>query len=244
MQMGQSVVCIAVLMAAGSVLAQDAPRPQAPQWVREALAPVEDKAGLPRVLLIGDSISMGYTVPVRELLAEKANVHRPPMNCMSTDFGIEMLDAWLGESHWDVIHFNWGLHDLKYVDEAGAVVAVDKGKPLIPVEEYERNLDQLVQRLKKTNAKLIFATTTPVPDGSAGRVPGDEIRYNQAALRVMKKHGVAVNDLHTLAADKLSEIQLPHNVHFTPEGSRVLAKRVAEVIEKFLPPATERQHGS
>ena len=49
-----------------------------------ALAPIVDVAGLPRVLLIGDSISIGYTLPVREALKGKANVHRPAGNCSST----------------------------------------------------------------------------------------------------------------------------------------------------------------
>jgi hypothetical protein len=68
-------------------------------------------AGLPRVLLIGDSISMGYTLDVRELLKGKANVHRIPTNGGPTTNGLKNIKAWLGDSKWDVIHFNWGLHD-------------------------------------------------------------------------------------------------------------------------------------
>jgi len=70
------------------------------------------KAGLPRVLLIGDSVSVGYTLAVRKELEGKANVHRPPSNCGSTKIGMRDLDKWLGVGKWDVIHFNWGLHDL------------------------------------------------------------------------------------------------------------------------------------
>ena len=109
-----------------------------------AMAPVEDAANLPRVLLIGDSISIGYTAAVRELLKGKANVHRPPTNCASTLVGLKSLEAWLGDKKWDVIHFNWGLHDLKYIDEKGALIAVDKGKQQVPLDEYEKNLRQLV----------------------------------------------------------------------------------------------------
>ena len=57
---------------------------------------------------------MGYTLPVRELLKGKANVHRIPENGSSTDTGVRKLKDWLGEGKWDVIHFNWGLHDLKH----------------------------------------------------------------------------------------------------------------------------------
>src|SRR5689334_21790630 len=82
--------------------------PQSP-----AFAPVTDEPGLPRILLIGDSISIGYTVTVRTMLAGKANVHRIPENGADTANGLKKLDAWLGDARWDVIHFNWGLHDLK-----------------------------------------------------------------------------------------------------------------------------------
>ncbi len=84
-------------------------RPKAARKRRKpnpAMAAVEDVAGLPRVLLIGDSISIGYTVPVRKLLEGKANVHRPRTNCGPTTRGVQAIDEWLGDGKWDVIHFN------------------------------------------------------------------------------------------------------------------------------------------
>src|SRR3954449_12259411 len=125
--------------------------PQSP-----AFAPVVDNPELPRVLLIGDSISIGYTVPVRKALAGRANVHRIPENGADTVNGLKKIDSWLGDSRWDVIHFNWGLHDLK--------VTADGGRQ-VPLETYERNLKALVARLQTTGARLIWATTTPVPEG-------------------------------------------------------------------------------
>src|SRR5262245_48216310 len=99
-----------------------------------AMEAVEDVAGLPRVLIIGDSISIGYTVPTREALKGVANVHRPQTNCGPTTRGVENLDKWLGDGKWDVIHFNFGLHDLKYIDDAGKNVAPDKGHQMVPPE--------------------------------------------------------------------------------------------------------------
>src|SRR5690349_10564102 len=87
------------------------------QFVAAALAqapakptptPIPDKPGLPRVFIIGDSISMGYTAPVRELLMDKANVHRIPANGGPTIRTLENIEKWLGDGKWDVIHFNWG----------------------------------------------------------------------------------------------------------------------------------------
>jgi len=230
---GILALCVAVLVAQAP--GADAGKAKAKAKGPEpALVQIEDVPGLPRVLLIGDSISIGYTPPVRELLNGKANVHRPPVNCASTLVGLKSLEAWLGDKKWDVIHFNWGLHDLKYIDEKGALVAVDKGKQQVPLDEYERNLRQLVQQLKKTGAKLIWCATTPVPEGAAGRVPGDEVKYNEAAASVMKDNGVEISDLHAFAASKLRDIQHPKNVHFTTEGSRRLAEVVAAKIEKVL----------
>jgi len=190
-------------------------------------ASVADVPGLPRVLIIGDSISIGYTPFVREMLQGAANVHRIPVNGGPTIRGVSSIDEWLGDGKWDVIHFNFGLHDLRFMEN---------GKHQVPLEDYEKNLDLLVTRMKKTGARLIFATTTPVPEGKVNppRVPSDVVKYNEAALRVMKKHGVAVNDLYAAVLPRLSELQQPVNVHFKPEGSKFLAEKVADAIRAAI----------
>lgn len=197
------------------------------QNANPALVPIKDRPGLPRVLLIGDSISIGYTLPVREMLKDVANVHRIPTNGGPTPKGIESIDAWLGKEKWDVVHFNWGLHDLKYMFD---------DRPQVDIGQYERNLFRLAGRLKQTGAKLIWATTTPVPNERVRpkRVPGDVARYNDAAGRVMAKHGIAINDLYHFANPKLARIQQEDNVHFHAEGSRLLGEQVAAAIRAAL----------
>ena len=199
-----------------------------------AYVPTQDVAGLPRVLIIGDSISIGYQPALREALAGKANVHRPAANCGPTMRGVEQIEQWLGDGKWDVIHFNFGLHDVRHFDDAGKATDADKGHRQVSDVDYEKNLDMLVNRMKKTGAKLIFALTTPVPDGSPGRIKGDEVKYNEIARRVMQRHGVAIDDLYSFALPRLAEIQLPANVHFKPEGSKMLAEQVASSILKAL----------
>ena len=203
-----------------------------------AFAPVADVAGLPRVLLLGDSISIGYTVPVRERLAGRANVHRPPENCGDTARGVTSLDKWLGAGRWDVIHFNFGLHDLKYLDAKNALALPPAGKQVASPEVYERNLRAIVGRLKQTGAKLIFATTTPVPAGADGRIEADVARYNAVAARVMKELGVAIDDLYAFVRPRQGDIQRPANVHFTDAGSGQLAEAVVASILPLLPPAS------
>lgn len=198
------------------------------QDYRQPVPPVEDNPALPRVLLIGDSISIGYSIPVRNLLAGKANVHRIPGNGGPSGNGVFLIDSWLGEKRWDVIHFNFGLHDLKRLAD---------GNPQVGSEAYGRYLRLIVERMKKTGARLIWASTTPVPEGkvSPPRVPADVLVYNGIALRVMKENGVAVNDLYAFAVSRLKGIQEPVNVHFTPAGSVTLAAQVAKAIEEQLP---------
>lgn len=199
-----------------------------------AFEPTVDVPGLPRVLLIGDSISIGYHLAVRDELKGIANVHRPATNCGPTTRGVQSIDSWLGDGKWDVIHFNFGLHDLKYVDEQGKNAQPDKGQPQVSLADYEKNLETLVARMKKTGAKVIFATTTPVPEGSPARKLDDQKKYNEAAVAVMQRHDVAIDDLHAFALPKLAEIQLPANVHFKPAGSKVLGGQVAAEIKRVL----------
>ncbi len=198
--------------------------------------PPADTPAMPRVLLIGDSISIGYTKPTRQLLAGKAEVHRVPGNAGHTGMGLAGLPKWLDEKHgkWDVIHFNWGLWDLCYRNPQSKVQGHrDKvnGKLTHTPEQYAANLEQIVTRLEQTGAKLIFATTTPVPKGEAGRKVGDDAKYNAVALDVMKRHGVRINDLHAVMSPHMKQHQVgPGNVHFTPEGSKLLAEHVAAGI--------------
>ncbi len=225
----------ALLPAAGAAPSKYASFQPLDPALKPALAEVADAPGLPRVLLLGDSISISYTLQVRARLAGRANVHRPAENCGSTGYGLEQLDTWLGAGPWAVIHFNFGLHDLKYLDAAGNYVTPDRGTQLVPPAEYERNLRELVRRLQRTGARLIFATTTPVPAGTAGRVEGGELVYNEIAARVMRETGVAVDDLHAWVRPRQAAIQLPHNVHFSPAGADELAGVVAASIQAALP---------
>ena len=180
---------------------------------------VQDDPKLPRVLLIGDSISRGYTQAVRKVMAGKANVHRAPENCGPTANGVKKIDIWLGDGKWDVIHFNFGIHDRK-----------------TPAADYEQRLEALIARMKQTGAKLIFATTTPVPPDTKD---GPEIvaqiaEKNEIATRVMQKHGVLINDLHAFLSPQLAGIANPQDVHFNAKGYELMGQQVAKSVEAAL----------
>jgi len=176
---------------------------------------VQDDPKLPRVLLIGDSVSRGYTQAVRKALAGKANVHRAPANCGPTATGLKKIDVWLGDGKWDVIHFNFGIHDRA-----------------TPISDYTQRLEQLIERMKKTGAKLIWASTTPIPDNPAhNQTAASIVERNQAAAVLMKKHGIATDDLFAAITPHLAEMQNPNDVHFNPKGYDFLGEAVAKAIE-------------
>lgn len=216
-------------LAMATVTSGQRPRPFDP--------PKEIDPKLPNVLLIGDSISIGYMLDVRKQLNGQANVFRPPTNCGPTTRGIESIDAWIGDRKWDVIHWNHGLHDLKYLGPNGENLADPKlptSRPQVPLEQYKANLKKLAERIKRTGAKVIWCETTPVPKGAKGRVVGDSKIYNEAAAEVMKEvGGISINPLYDFAIEN-SKMQREANVHYTPEGSAKLAEQVSNTVRKAL----------
>lgn len=189
----------------------------------------------PRVLIIGDSISIGYTPFVRKNLEGIAIVEHNPGNAQHTGTGLEQIETWIGDTNWDIIQFNWGLWDLCYRHPDSKVYGNrDKinGTITYSVEEYTTNLETLVKQIKaKSNAKLIFITTSYVPKKEAGRYTNDAKKYNIAAKKVMKKYGVAVNDIYQESKEihKTYGIGI-HDVHYTEQGYM----KLGEKISKFL----------
>ncbi|MBI1389165.1 MAG: SGNH/GDSL hydrolase family protein [bacterium] len=233
MKSGWMIPPLALALFAALLASCASPSPQKEEAKKEpgledlAFARVVHDSRLPKVLLIGDSISIGYTYPVREYLKGKANVYRIPENGGPTTRGLEKFDEWVSCECWDVIHFNWGLHDLKIMED---------GTHQVEPDEYRDNLIRLVEKLKASKAVLIWASTTPVPEGklSPPREPGEEMLYNDIAERIMHDNGIIIDDLHAAVAPRLAEFQVPSNVHFTREGYYFLGRQVADSIERVL----------
>ena len=188
------------------------------EGIPNAWAFVKDDPRLPRVLLIGDSVSRGYTMAVRKVLAGRANVHRAPENCGGTANALKKLDMWLGDGKWDLIHFNFGIHDRA-----------------TPAAQYEERLEKIVARLRKTGAKLVWASTTPIPrDEATKQTPESIVERNTVAAGVMQRHGIAVDDLFTFITPHLATAQNPNDVHFNAKGYDLLGSQVARSILESL----------
>ncbi|MFY0653186.1 MAG: SGNH/GDSL hydrolase family protein [Cyclobacteriaceae bacterium] len=200
---------------------------------------------LPNVLVIGDSIAGGYFSIVEEELKGKALLFKPVVinekgdstSCEGTTMGVKYIDEWIGDTKWDVIHFNFGLHDIKHIDPETGKNSKNLNHPhQASPRQYGHNLEKIVSKLKASGAKLIFATTTPYPDklGRQMRSPGMPKVYNEVALKVMNKNNIPINDLYTYVLPRMAELQKPENVHFLQKGSRELGRQVANSIEKTL----------
>jgi len=191
-------------------------------------ATVVDDPALPRVLLIGDSISIGYTPEVRRLLAGQANVHRIAANAGPTQRGLENIQAWLGAGGWDVIHFNWGIWDTHVFAD---------GRIRTSLDEYKANLNRLADVMQASGAKLIWATTTPYRRKQHGDLlirEEDNVRYMKAGRQVMAARGVMIDDLYKAVMPRLDELLVEDGVHFTKKGYRFMGELAAASITKAL----------
>lgn len=186
---------------------------------------VADRQKYPNVLLIGDSISLYYTDPVRRFLRDKADVFHTPMSPGKVETLFSSLDDFLRWKRWDIIHFNTGLHDFAH----------RQGTPE-EIEKYQRNLEIVIGKLTRTGAKLIWASTTPVPKNAPGTSNDLAIKYNRAAAEVMKRYRIPIDDLYSAMKPHHERYWLhPNNVHFNTEGSAFLGRYVARSILKQLP---------
>jgi len=208
---------------------------------------VENNSLLPNVLIYGDSISIGYTAQIQKNLKGKANIYRIYTNGGDSKSFIpkmtkmhEVMRNKKNKGHWtfdwNIIHFNIGLHDLKYI--AGKKLDIKNGKQVTSINVYAQNLQKILAYLKELapKAKIVFATTTPVPEGGQGRVAGDAARYNAAALKVMKNHPeIAINDLFNFTKHNHEKWWIkPADVHYNTVGQNAQGDEVSKIILKLL----------
>ena len=189
-------------------------------------------ADLPRVMIFGDELFAPAAADIAKTFKGKAvvvHVKIPDDLPPTTASALAAFDRIVGKEKWDVIHFSFGLGDLVHRAPGMKSFRVMSkragGIPTTSADEYEKNLDALVQKLAKTGARLVWASTPPITSASREFfVPGNEVAYNQRAAAVMARHGVPVNDLHAFLSEQLKPLKaripdvfaLPKSIPFHP----------------------------
>jgi len=214
-------------------------------------------ASLPNVLVLGDSISIGYTPFLRKRLTGIANVHRPSGNCSSSQHFLRDrggMRYWVGTNRWDVIVVNCGIWDFCYMKgdpfrtdhywgpdaELKALPPLRRGTAIrargfharTSLPEYVENLKKIIGYLKSTGATVLFALTTPVPSYQNDDRCGLARAYNEMAESVCAGLGVRTADLYAVG-ERLYDHQ-PDEVHYDDAGNDALAAALCDEIEKSL----------
>lgn len=186
------------------------------------------------ILLIGDSIRMGYDKAVKNTLDGKANVYFPEENCRFASYVLRYIHeykALVKDGDVDILHWNAGLWDcLRLFEE----------EPHTPIDIYAYYIERICIRIQKffPNAHVIFATSTSVQSQNMGKNfkrYNEEIeKYNETAIQIVKKYGFAVNDLYTVSCSLPEEAHSDPVHYYTPVGTRAFTNKVLSHIVPLL----------
>ena len=204
------------------------------------------------VILIGDSIRLGYQARVAELLGDGVKVYAPEENCRYTKFALWGMFSWMegwGCPAPDVIHWNTGIWDLHRCTADGEVFT--------PLSEYLETNRRLAIQMESYCDRLIWATTIPGGReldehkrtnylvGESGRPAvylcdytdvwnADVERYNEACSKMLSERGIVINDLYSVIAGRTDEYIGDDGIHPTEAGYEALARQVAAKIRELL----------
>ena len=185
-----------------------------------------------KVLLIGDSIRMGYDKYVKNYLSDSCEVYYPNDNCRFAQYTLRHLSDWksgFNGDDLDLIHWNVGLWDTLELYDDGC---------LTPPEFYAFFIEKICKRIKVLfpKAKVIFATSTPVIESRftephfSRRLNSNVKKYNNIAVEICQKHGFAVNDLYSLVENVPEEYYSDMTHLYMPEGTQLLTDAVIKAI--------------
>ena len=186
------------------------------------------------VLLIGDSIRMGYDKAVRATLDGIANVYYPEENCRFAAYVLRYLHEYkslLNGEDVDVLHWNTGLWDnLRLLGEDVHT----------PIDIYRYYIDRICVRIQKVfpNAKVIFATSTQVLSEKMSadfkRYNEEIALYNKAAVEIVTKYGFEVNDLYAVSASLPEQAHSDPVHYYTPMGTEAFTNQVLSYLAPAL----------
>lgn len=204
--------CIATAFAADPIVREKI------EWL-DVWIPNTNDRGLPRVLLVGDSITRGYGKQVESQMKDLAYVARLATSKSLGDPALfDQVTLVLREHTFDVIHFNNGMHGDGYSEEA-----------------YAAALPSLLATVRKhaPRARVVLCTTTDVRErDSLARVlpkTARMIRRNELLAAFAKREGLPLNDLFSVVHDH-PDYHAKDGVHFNEEGNSALAAAVSRIL--------------
>lgn len=180
-----------------------------------------------KVLMIGDSIRLNIQPMVFKELSDEATVYGPEENCRFSRYTLWHLDEWLGEESYDVIHINCGIWDITRKEQYDNDCFTE-------LYEYTRDMTKIIKALKKTGAKVILASSTPVKCDSSFHKNDDIIMYNEALKRIAINEGVYFNDLHKIVDENKEEFICEDNIHLSKSGIKRVGTFTAAFIKNLL----------
>ncbi len=177
-----------------------------------------EKSDLPRVLLVGDSITKSYQETVRGLLEGSYYV-----DYISTSYAVDnpfysaLIRGFAENSKYDIIHFNHGLHGFH----------MDK-------ETYKNGVEALLNALKNENTAIMLATSTIVMEAGnqaiAARWEQKVAERNAALCELGATYSYPIDDLFFASTEIPTDLRADDGIHYKNPGARLLGKQVAEFI--------------
>lgn len=188
-----------------------------------------------KVVLIGDSIRMGYDKYIKASLEGEAEVFYPAENCRFATYVIRFVHEWKKKGEWpddvDLVHWNAGLWD---------VPEIMGDEPVTPVEAYAHTIARIDKRLRQLfpNAKMVFATSTAVQEekykGVFKRHNCVIEQYNEAAIRALADTDTVIDDLYAVTTGCPDECHSDMTHYSTPAGIERVGGQVLSVISREL----------
>ena len=185
----------------------------------------------PRVLIYGDSISMGYKPRLADKLKGRVYVEHWCHFAGGHKIDQRIYREAAASAPYDVIVFNNGLHSTHWTP--------DKVTDQQVYESYRDMAKAL--REGAPQAKIIYLNTTPVNDGQTNKdkpLGFDKrndvvLRLNKFAAQAMKDEGIQVIDAYGALKDKL-DMMVRDGFHWQGKGYDTISDMVGAEIEKEL----------
>lgn len=194
-----------------------------------------------KIVLIGDSIRMGYDKYIKDALSGVAEVFYPPENCRFAEYVLRYAHEWKANGKWgddvDLVHWNAGLWD---------ALELFGDEPLTSLSYYGEAIARIDKRLRMLfpKAKFVFATSTNVsekmsnPEFTRHNVTIE--KYNAEALRALEKTDTIINDLYPITASVPDSYRSDWVHFYTPEGTELIGGKVLSLLCELLAITPER----